>query len=100
MDISYFELIVLNAAFLGILWLTLSSRPKSPFSSKLQYSSSALLLMDYQERDFIARGQHRQAYYLILMRQTLTGLALSQALPSCQEGRGGQFGNLKFGTID
>lgn len=94
MDISYFELIVLSAVFLGILWLTLSSGPKTPFSSILQYSGTPLLLMNYQGRNFIARMQNRQKYCLILNRQTLTGLALSQALPSCQEGRGGQIGKM------
>ena len=43
MDISYFELIVLNAACLAIVWLTLGSCPRVPLPPILQYSRTPIL---------------------------------------------------------
>ena len=39
-------------------------------------------------------GVYVGIFCLIMTRQNLTAFALSQALPSCQEKRGGQFGKI------
>ncbi len=94
MNISDFGLIILNSVYVGILWLIVSSCPETPFSSILHHSNTPTLLDGLLRTAPISLVVAPRTNFFVMKRQTLTVSALPQALPSCREGRDGQFGKI------
>jgi hypothetical protein len=94
MEISNFESILLHGSYLGVLWMISRSASEIQLLSMLHHSITPILHEISTPAGPNSSIVALQKNIAILTGQYLAASALPQALPSCQEERGGQFGKI------